>query len=329
MPKISSLPAVVTAAGSDIFPVVQGGVTKKETASQMLSQLQAISFVGSTGNNVINIPPNLANSLYITDGTFTYTSWLSQNQSPRINNNVRINQNAPFQNPYFIYTPGAIYNNTGVLQASQSGTTVTGVGTNFPTTCVDGYIYWPATGDLAKIVSRDSTTQLTVNISQTVASSKFEVWYLGLGIGSGGISNIQGIPINVGNIDTPPAASSASTVLNIGQTNSTSVTVYKTITLSQGVINAVTAVTSATYVDLTTDYTLSVNRSGAVAITLLAPTGSGRIKIIKDKSLAAATNNITITPASGTIDGAASLVINTNGGSYTLQDTSNGDWSIL
>lgn len=38
--KISALPAVVTAAGTDVFPVVQGGVTKQETLAQALTWIQ-------------------------------------------------------------------------------------------------------------------------------------------------------------------------------------------------------------------------------------------------------------------------------------------------
>lgn len=38
--KISALPAVVTAAGTDIHPVVQGGVTKQETLAQALTWIQ-------------------------------------------------------------------------------------------------------------------------------------------------------------------------------------------------------------------------------------------------------------------------------------------------
>lgn len=38
--KISALPAVVTAAGTDVFPVVQGGATKKETLAQALTWIQ-------------------------------------------------------------------------------------------------------------------------------------------------------------------------------------------------------------------------------------------------------------------------------------------------
>lgn len=56
---------------------------------------------------------------------------------------------------------------------------------------------------------------------------------------------------------------------------------------------------------------------GAIAITLPAAT-NGRILQIKDSTGSAATNNITVTPASGLIDGAASKVISNNYGSLEL-----------
>lgn len=83
----------------------------------------------------------------------------------------------------------------------------------------------------------------------------------------------------------------------------------------------VTAVTSASYTALPTDVIIDVNFAGAVAITLPAPsvTGNkGKFYIIKDTSGLAGINAITVTPASGTIDGAASLTINSNYGNMQV-----------
>lgn len=57
--------------------------------------------------------------------------------------------------------------------------------------------------------------------------------------------------------------------------------------------------------------------ASARAYTLPAQT-AGLAIVVKDESGAAATNNITVTPASGTIDGAANKVINTNFGVLRL-----------
>ncbi len=63
-----------------------------------------------------------------------------------------------------------------------------------------------------------------------------------------------------------------------------------------------------------------VNRNSAVAITLLSGAAlyTGQVVTIKDVGGYAATANITITPASGTIDGAANYVINTARGKVAL-----------
>jgi hypothetical protein len=75
-------------------------------------------------------------------------------------------------------------------------------------------------------------------------------------------------------------------------------------------------VTSATYTcDSASnglgDYLVLCNLAGAVGITL-PPVLPGRVIKVKDASGAAGTNHITITPASGDIDGAATYVLSLN-----------------
>jgi hypothetical protein len=84
-----------------------------------------------------------------------------------------------------------------------------------------------------------------------------------------------------------------------------------------------TVVNAATYNVLVTDYIINVTYTptGTVAIAIPAALNvDGRHLYFKDAGGNAAANNITITPASGTIDGQPSLIINGNyeGGSiYT------------
>lgn len=59
------------------------------------------------------------------------------------------------------------------------------------------------------------------------------------------------------------------------------------------------------------DYVVLCNFSAAHPVTLPAAT-SGRVIKVKDIAGNAATDNITITPASGTIDGASTYVLNLN-----------------
>jgi hypothetical protein len=61
------------------------------------------------------------------------------------------------------------------------------------------------------------------------------------------------------------------------------------------------------------DQYVGCNKAGALAISLVTTNFIvGQVITFKDESGAAFTNNITITPTSGTIDGAATFVINTN-----------------
>lgn len=93
-------------------------------------------------------------------------------------------------------------------------------------------------------------------------------------------------------------------------------------------VNVMTA--GASYTMQQNDYVISVNKTtgSATAITLMSSPTKGQLIRIKDAKGDAATNNITITPAAGTIDGAASLVINTAyGKAYLVYDGT--AWEVL
>ena len=79
-------------------------------------------------------------------------------------------------------------------------------------------------------------------------------------------------------------------------------------------------VTAAGSVTVTSDdYLVIVNKTVGAATTVNLPSvWRGRTFVIKDGKGDAATNNITITPASGTIDGAAGKTLNSNYQSATL-----------
>lgn len=97
----------------------------------------------------------------------------------------------------------------------------------------------------------------------------------------------------------------------------------------QGNILTTGLVTTSSYTTHLWDYYLGVNYNGAVAITLTTTNlARDRIIIFKDQSGAAATNNITITPASGTIDGKANFVMNSNYQSITLKFDGTNFWVL-
>lgn len=68
--------------------------------------------------------------------------------------------------------------------------------------------------------------------------------------------------------------------------------------------------------------------SGTMAISLEASPVAGVTHVIKDGKGDAATNPITITPASGTIDGASSFVLSVNRAAVTVTYTGT-EWSVI
>lgn len=74
--KISQLPAVVTPALTDIFPIVQGGVTYHETVTQLVALLVA------SGDFATYTPPSIANHIAVFSNTLGN---LTSDISPAIN----------------------------------------------------------------------------------------------------------------------------------------------------------------------------------------------------------------------------------------------------
>lgn len=92
----------------------------------------------------------------------------------------------------------------------------------------------------------------------------------------------------------------------------------------------ITVVTSgSSYTILSTDYAVVVTKTSGSATGLSLPAGSlGKSFVIKDGKGDAGTNNITISPASGTIDGQSTFVIRSNYDSVTL--VYNGtEWNVI
>ncbi len=88
-------------------------------------------------------------------------------------------------------------------------------------------------------------------------------------------------------------------------------------TISQGLnINPRIVTASGNVALTTTDYTVVIKKTvGAATLVNCPPNTSGEAFIVKDGKGDAGTNNITITPAAGNIDGNPTYVINTNYGS--------------
>ena len=116
------------------------------------------------------------------------------------------------------------------------------------------------------------------------------------------------------------------TVVPTTATGATTVTISATGTQTLAIRNAVTT----PIIVLGTDEVVSVQVPGPVAVAVTLPTGTtGRTFTVKDGlGLAAPATPITISPTAGTIDGAASAIIDAPYGSLTF--VYNGtQWLIL
>lgn len=95
--------------------------------------------------------------------------------------------------------------------------------------------------------------------------------------------------------------------------------------------NAPVTIVAASYTALPTDQFIEYSATAA-AYTVTLPTGatlnSGKSYTIKDASGGAGTNNITVAPATGTIDGAASVVISSNYGDVQVY-TDGANWFTM
>lgn len=113
------------------------------------------------------------------------------------------------------------------------------------------------------------------------------------------------------------ASTLATSVINLGNNN-----VFTGINkFAAGIEFADRIVTAAGAITVTTaDIFVTVNKTVGAATAVSIPGGAtrGTIFVIKDGKGDSGTNNITITPTSGTIDGAGSLVISTNFGAARL-----------
>lgn len=88
--------------------------------------------------------------------------------------------------------------------------------------------------------------------------------------------------------------------------------------------------TSGAYNVGANDYIVVINKASGEATTVNLPgsPATGRVLIVKDGKGDAAANNITLTPAAGTIDGGASVVITSNYGSVAI--VYNGtQWNVI
>ena len=154
-------------------------------------------------------------------------------------------------------------------------------------------------------------------------------------VGSGTVVEAYGTDINSTNA---AVVSGAGTFKHDGVTFSNTGTVISATTetlapkasmyFAKGQVVNYTAPGAYPYTVLTTDYVVGVDTSSARTINLPASPRTGQTFRIKDITGSANANNITITPAAGNIDGAATFVINIDRGSVDIT-YSGTEWVVL
>jgi hypothetical protein len=197
---------------------------------------------------------------------------------------------------------------TGIsVSASTGSVTVTNAGVtafNGSTGAVLGVA--SITGTANQVTASASTGAVTLSLPQSIATSSTPQ-FAGLTIAGAGAVSI--------------GSTTAGTMNNVA-IGATTASTIKVTGMTVGYASVATTPYTAS------DSTMIIGtRSGAAAITLPTNT-AGRMLVVKDEQGNAGTSNITITPASGTIDGAASYVLSQNYGSITLYGNGT-NWFII
>lgn len=127
-----------------------------------------------------------------------------------------------------------------------------------------------------------------------------------------------------------PTSILAGSGITVTPTTGTGANTITISTTGPEILNVRVAVATPVTVVAATDEVVSVEVPGPVAVAVNLPAGvTGQVFYLKDGlGLAAPATPITITPAAGTIDGAATATINVPFGSLTLV-YSGTEWKLL
>lgn len=191
-----------------------------------------------------------------------------------------------------------------------------------------------STGGALNLTSGTGTTVAgTVNI-QTGASTKLAVSPTTVTITdaltqSGGAVSLTGNATSSFTTSSGSLTLSGNTGTNIQNNGTTIASVDANKLYAQkGWRQNVTSVTASTYTILATDNFIAVDpTSNTVALTLPSSPNTGDTFLIKDISGKSGTNTITITPASGNIDGNSNFALDVNYASITVI-YSGAQWSV-
>lgn len=177
-----------------------------------------------------------------------------------------------------------------------------------------------------------NTTIITQNSTGTALSVWHSQIYSGtasaISVGAGASLNLYECEIMSSNTNSITGAGSVNLadILYIGTSQLVNTTTQTLSATNKGAYKV--TLPAANYTVLSTDEIVGINTAAARAITLTASPSTGQKVTIKDVTGGAAGFNITITPAAGLVDGAATKVISANYGSVTLFYSGTGWFAI-
>lgn len=203
-------------------------------------------------------------------------------------------------------TPGAALSGTERFEAVQAAGTVSVLASQVKTYTLTAPVV------LTEVVgSSDLTLTGATQTASFPVLNATQTW-------NNGAVTFTGIKFNA--TSTASAAGSLLLDLQLGGVSQFSVNKSGLLTTAGGRVRAVRVITAAGAITVAvTDDVVVVNKTVGAASAVALPAGvTGQVFVIKDGKGDAAANNITITPAAGTIDGAATYVMNTNYQSVTL-----------
>lgn len=208
-----------------------------------------------------------------------------------------------------------------------TGGPITATGTIACATCVTSAASLTSgaimTGSGSQASATDANATLTAGALSLGASGT--AGSVAMGNATSGTVTLQPVAGALGSVTASlPANTGTVAELNLAQTFSARQTFGAGVTVFVRVVTAAGGVTVAT-----TDYLVCINKTvgAATAATLPGSPTPGDTYLIKDCKGDAATNNITVSPAAGTIDGASTYVMATNRQSSAF--TYNGtEWMV-
>jgi hypothetical protein len=337
--KVSASTGSITITDVGVTAIQPGtGITvTANTGSVTVTNAGVLTFNGSTGN-VFGVGSLTGTANQITASASTGAVTLSLPQSIATTSNVtfgNITANNVTDNANRVVTsvtptagtainissltstgPSTAFtiNNLGVT--SLTGSTYLNVSQSTGSVTLTNLGVQTITGTANQVTASASTGAVTLSLPQSIGTTSNVQFGT---IGGTTVTATAGASITGGTVTIGPGTAGTMNNVAIGGTTATTAKVT-------GLTVGYASVTTTPFTATADTYIIGVNRAGPVAITL--PAGSaGRVIIVKDESGNASVNNITITPASGTIDGQASLVISANYAAYSLY-SSGSNWFI-